>query len=154
MCYGAAMNDYRDCIGFLLAKASQRVSGVFKARLRPYGLTPVQNLILSALREEDGVPVGEIGRKLALDTATLTGTLDRMAQAGWVEKRPDPEDGRVVRVWMTERAREAGAALQREIQEINAEVLAPFTLEERIVLKRLLREFQAEHARTAEASSG
>ncbi len=148
------MNDYQDCIGFLLAKASQRVSGVFKTRLRPYGLTPVQNLILSALREEDGVPVGEIGRKLGLDTATLTGTLDRMAQAGWLEKRPDPDDGRVVRVWTTGKAREAGDDLQREIQRINAEVLDRFTLEERVLLKRLLREFQADPGTPPGGSSG
>ena len=137
------MSDYDDCILFLLAKAYQQVSASFKGRLKEYGLTPVQNLVLSALREEDGVPIGEIGRKLVLDPATLAGTLDRMAVAGWVDKTPDAQDGRVVRVWQTEKARQNGPELGREIQEINENALRGLSLEEKLLLKRLLRDLKA-----------
>lgn len=137
------MNDYEGCILFLLAKAYQQVSSGFKARLKERGLTPVQNLVLAALREEDGVPIGEIGRKLVLDPATLAGTLDRMASAGWVEKQPDAEDGRVVRVWQTQKAREAGPGLSQDIREVNDDALQGLTHEERVLLKRLLRDLQA-----------
>lgn len=137
------MNDYDDCILFLLAKAYQQVSAGFKAGLREYGLTPVQNLVLAALREEDGVPIGEIGRKLVLDPATLAGTLDRLASAGWIEKTPDAQDGRVVRVWQTEKARQSGPALSREIRQINEKAVRGLSLEEKLLLKRLLRELKA-----------
>jgi DNA-binding MarR family transcriptional regulator len=139
----SVMSDYDDCILFLLAKAYQQVIASFKGRLKEYGLTPVQNLVLSALREEDGVSIGEIGRKLLLDPATLAGTLDRMSAAGWLDKIPDAQDGRVVRVWQTEKARQNSPELSREIREINEKALRGLSLEEKLLLKRLLRDLKA-----------
>ena len=40
------MAQYEDCIIFLLAKAYQKAHGNFKQHLLPYGITPVQHLIL------------------------------------------------------------------------------------------------------------
>ncbi len=136
------MISYRDCIVFLLAKAHQRAQADFKARLQAHGLTPVQCLFLEALWEEEGLPVGEIGRRLALDTATLAGVLDRMVAAGWVSRQQDPEDGRVGRVFLTDRAREATPELARVIELTNDEVLGGFSLEEKVLLKRLLRDLR------------
>ena len=76
------MAAYNDCIIFLLTKANQKVQGGLKRRLSGHGLTPVQNLILEALWEKEGQSAGEIGRKLLLDNATLSGVLDRMALTG------------------------------------------------------------------------
>ncbi len=98
------MISYRDNIVFLLAKAHQRAQGVLKGQLQPMGLTSMQCLFLEALWEEDGLSVGEIGRRIVLDTATLAGILDRMVTAGWVRRETDSLDGRVARVYLTEKA--------------------------------------------------
>ena len=73
------MKSFEDCIVFLLAKAYQKAHGNLKKRLHPYGLTPIQNLILQALQEEDGLSAGDIGKRLVLDNATLSGVLDRQS---------------------------------------------------------------------------
>jgi DNA-binding MarR family transcriptional regulator len=54
--------------------------------MRPLGLTPTQFTILQALSVAGTVHQGKLGEILAMDTTTLTRTLNIMARHGWVEK--------------------------------------------------------------------
>jgi len=136
------MISFRDNIVFLLAKAHQRAQGVLKGYLQTFGLTPMQCLFMESLWEEDGLSVGEIGRLIALDTATLAGILDRMVTAGWVRRETDPDDGRVARVYLTEKAQAAVADLAAVIERANSELLGSFSLEEMLLFKRFLRDIK------------
>ncbi len=135
------MHQYDDCIIFLLAKAYQGAQGLFKKRLKSYNLTPVQHLILEALWEEDGLSAGEIGKRLVLDHATVSGVLDRMAEGGWIVKETDQADKRFLRVYLSTKAHEIRSQLTSIRQEANEEILADLTFEEKVLLKRLLRSF-------------
>jgi DNA-binding MarR family transcriptional regulator len=134
------MISFRDNIVFLLAKAHQRSQGVLKGYLQTFGLTPMQCLFMESLWEEDGLSVGEIGRLISLDTATLAGILDRMVTAGWVRRETDPDDGRVARVYLSDKARAAIGDLAGSIERTNNELLSNFTPEEKILFKRFLRD--------------
>ncbi len=136
------MESYEDCIIFLLAKAYQRAHAIHKEQLRPYGLTAVQHLILGALSMEDGQSAGEIGQKLVLDSATLSGTLDRMADSGWISKETDPSDRRVVRISMTPKAKELANQLHAVRVGSNQEFLKHLSMEEKVLLKRLLKDLR------------
>ncbi|MBW2091545.1 MAG: MarR family transcriptional regulator [Deltaproteobacteria bacterium] len=133
------MHQYEDCIIFLLAKAYQGAQGLFKKKLKPYNLTPVQHLILEALWEEDGLSAGEIGKRLILDHATVSGVLDRMAESGWIVKETDQADKRFIRVYLSNKAQNIQSQLIRVRDEANKEILAGLTLEEKVLFKRLLR---------------
>jgi len=137
------MKTYDDCIIFLLAKAYQRAHGNFKKRLHSYGLTPIQHLILEALWQEDGLSAGDIGKKLVLDGATLSGVLDRMASGGWILKESDAEDKRILRIFMTPKCRELQPKLSEARDRTNEDLLKPFTVEEKVLLKRFLRDIMA-----------
>jgi DNA-binding MarR family transcriptional regulator len=132
---------YADCIVFLLAKASQKSQNYLKNRLKPFGLTAVQALVLEALMEEDGLTAGDIGKRLVLDNATLSGVLDRLADGQWIIKRTDVMDKRVLRIFLAAKAKAKEPLLAKERDAANDEILAGFSMEERIVLKRLLRDF-------------
>ena len=136
------MKTYDDCIIFLLAKAYQKAHGNFKKRLQPYGLTPIQHLILEALWREDGLSAGDIGKKLVLDGATLSGVLDRLASGGWVLKKSDAEDKRVQRIFLTPKSKDLKPKLSQARDQTNEDLLKPFTLEEKVLLKRFLRDMQ------------
>jgi DNA-binding MarR family transcriptional regulator len=137
------METYKDCIAFLLAKAYQKAHGNLKKRLHPYGLTPIQNLVLEVLREEDGLSAGDIGKRLVLDNATLSGVLDRLAERGWIEKRTDLNDKRLLRVHLTDKAKAFKGELGKERDQANEEILHSLSIEEKVLLKRLLRDVQA-----------
>jgi len=136
------MDKFQDCIIFQLAKAYQKAHGLFKKRLLPYELTPIQHLILEALWMEDGISQKDIGMRLVLDRATLSGVLDRMSSGGWVTKEQDPEDKRTLRICLTEKGKDMKAGLARERNQANDEVLGTLNLEEKVLLKRLLRDIQ------------
>ena len=129
-----------DCTIFLLAKAYQKAHGQFQKELKPFKLTNLQHLVLEALWYREGLTAAELGKFLVLDKATLSGVLDRLAEAGWIRKASDPEDGRVVRLYPTEKAdgmKEGLIALRRAANE---KLLAGFTPEEQVLLKRFLRD--------------
>ena len=134
------MPQYDDCIIFLLAKAYQKAHGDFKRRLLSYGLTPIQYLILEALWHEEGVSAGDIGKKLVFDGATLSGVLDRMAEKGWILKETDHDDKRALRIYLSEKARGLKSELKEKRDEANEAILSGLTLEEKVLLKRLLRD--------------
>jgi DNA-binding MarR family transcriptional regulator len=136
------MANYEDCIVFLLAKAYQRAHGNFRQHLFPYELTPVQHLILEALWEEEGLSAGDIGKRLALDNATLSGILDRMTEKGWLIKAADEMDKRFIRVHLTEKAKTLRSTLISERQGANEEILKGLSLEEKVLLKRLLKDIK------------
>jgi DNA-binding MarR family transcriptional regulator len=136
------MENHEDCIIFLLAKAYQRAHGILKVHLKDFGLTTLQQLILAVVEREEGLSAGEIGARLTLDSATVSGTLERMAESGWITKEPDPDDRRVVRVRLTAKARGLGASLHDARQQANQAVLGGLSLEEKILLKRLLRDLR------------
>ena len=100
------MKSYDDCILFLLAKAYQKAHGDFKKRLHSSGLTPIQHLVLEALWDEDGLSVGDIGKRLVFDGATLSGVLDRLSASGWVLKQSDTEDKRMLRIFLTQKSKD------------------------------------------------
>lgn len=127
-----------DCTIFLLAKAYQKAHGRFKEMLKPYGLTNLQHLVLEGLWYESGQTAAELGKMLVMDKATLSGVLDRMSDAGWIEKQPDAVDRRVVRLFPTLRANDQKPELIELRQQANAELLERFSVEEQMLLKRFL----------------
>lgn len=131
-----------ECVIFLLAKAYQRAHGILKAQLKDFGLTTLQQLILAVVEREEGLSAGEIGARLTLDSATVSGTLERMAESGWITKEPDADDRRVVRVRLTAKARELAAGLHQAREQANQEVVGGLSLEEKVLLKRLLRDLR------------
>ncbi len=137
------MKNYEDCIIFLLAKAYQKAYGSFKKNLLPFGLTPIQHLILEALWDEDGQSAGDIGKKLVLDGATLSGVLDRLTTGGWILKETDSEDKRILRIHLATKGMDLRQTLSEERDQANQDLLAGISLEEKALLKRLLKDIQA-----------
>lgn len=56
---------------------------------------------MEVLWGEDGLSASDIGKKLTLDGATLSGVLDRLGAGGWILKEPDSDDKRVLRNYLT-----------------------------------------------------
>jgi DNA-binding MarR family transcriptional regulator len=134
------LTSYEDVIVFILSKANQRVYGTIKTRLQPYGLTPMQALVLHALYEEEGLSAGELGKRLCLDSATLSGVLDRMAENGWIIKNIVKEDRRVLNIQLTDRSRQFRDKFLQDTETVNQELLSSLRLEERLLLVRMLKD--------------
>ena len=99
--------DY--CIFFQLAKANQIGSRFLGQKVAKLNITPVQALVLGFLRDEDRITSSELGKRTELDSATLTGIIDRLEAAELIERRGNPADRRSIQVHLTERGRFLGS---------------------------------------------
>ena len=75
-----------ECLCASFRRATRALSQHYDEAMRPLGLTPTQFTILQALSISGTIHQGKLGEILAMDTTTLTRTLDIMARHGWVEK--------------------------------------------------------------------
>ncbi|HEX4788841.1 MAG TPA: MarR family transcriptional regulator [Actinospica sp.] len=96
---------------FAVHAASRAFDGVYRVTLREAGLTYPQYLVMLVLWEHGEVTVKELGRRLRLDSGTLSPLLKRLEAAGRVERRRGVEDERSVTV----RPTEAGVELRERV---------------------------------------
>lgn len=116
------MERIEDCISFLLGKAQQRVMRRAKELLSEHDVTPVQYAALCVLWEQDGRTGAELGGRLVIDSATMTGVIDRLERSSLVERRPDDSDRRIYRLYLTKRGRALQAPLNSAMANLNDEV--------------------------------
>lgn len=128
-----------DQIGFILRQVSQRHAAIFAAGIGEQDVTATQWAVLAKLLERGPCSQNRLGRRTAMDAATIKGVVDRLGKRGLIETRPDPEDGRRLEVALSP----AGQALAERIApnalRITEETLAPLDQAERATLIALLR---------------
>lgn len=126
------------CIFFQLAKASRAGTRHWSESVAEFGVTSVQAMVLGFLAEEDGISSGNLGNRAQLDSATLTGILDRLARSGLVERKDNPDDRRGILIYLTEKGRSVGSGIHDRIESANRSFLAGLTAEEEIIFRTLL----------------
>lgn len=112
------MLDLDRQICFPLYAATRAVTRRYADVLADVGLTYPQYLVMLALWTDGPLSVGDLGRRLRLDSGTLTPLVKRLEAAGRVERRRDPRDERRVVVTPTaegERLRDDVAEVPREV---------------------------------------
>jgi DNA-binding MarR family transcriptional regulator len=125
---------------FALYAATHAYSRAYRPLLAALDLTYTQYLAMLVLWERDDLTVSVIGRRLLLDSATLTPLLKRLQDAGRVTRTRDQTDERVVRVKLTE----AGRALKSVAATISGRIdhatgLAPQRLSDLRAMLTVLR---------------
>lgn len=77
-----------DCLCASFRRASRALTQHYEEALRPLGLRATQFTVLQALSIAKDITQGRLGRILAMDSTTLTRTLEIMSDRGWIEKVP------------------------------------------------------------------
>jgi DNA-binding MarR family transcriptional regulator len=103
-----------------------------------HGVHEGQQYVLRCLWTEDGLTPGHVARRLGLATPTVTRATTRMEAAGLVRREPHDRDGRLVRLFLTERGRELEEVIGREMDQLSERALASLDPSERAALVRAL----------------
>jgi DNA-binding MarR family transcriptional regulator len=122
---------------FSLTLADRRVVAVYRPFLEPLGLTHPQYLVMVVLWEHAPVAMRDLGRRLVLDSGTLSPLLGRLESAGLIV-RARGRDDRSVTIALTA----AGQALRERARSVPEKVLRRLGMpEERLAeLHQALRE--------------
>lgn len=105
--------------------------------LADIGLFPGQELLLMTLAAKDGAPQKSLCDSMSLDHSTIAKSLARLEKSGLIERHKGAEDGRVSNVFITDKGREATAAISRVWAELEQLTVADLTAEERQEMVKL-----------------
>ena len=113
-----------------------------RAAFAEHGLEAYEFDVLSALRRS-GAPYeltpGQLVRQTLVGSGTTTNRLDRLESRGLIDRRPDPEDGRVRRVRLTDRGRDRLDAALADLLDRERRLLGGLSEPDRNTLAGLLR---------------
>ena len=109
---------------FRLYSAARLTMGAYHPYLDPLGITYPQYLVLLVLWEQDKQPVCDIGKRLMLDTNTMTPLLQRMEKAGLITRTRGKEDTRQRIVSLTKQGKALYEQAQHIPESMSKEVMA------------------------------
>jgi MarR family transcriptional regulator for hemolysin len=146
--------DLNRSFGFVLHDTARLLSKRFDQRAKCLGLTRAQSQLLAYLVYHEGINQAGLADLLEIEPISLARLIDRMEQAGWVERRPDPGDRRAHLLYITEKAKPVFAKMIEIGQQLRAEALAGLSSAEHdLVMASLLRVRRNLSERGAEAQS-
>jgi DNA-binding MarR family transcriptional regulator len=94
-----------DSLAFLISDVSRLMRRRFDERARAIGVTRAQWRTLTTLSRHEGINQGGLADLLEVEPITLCRMIDRLAEAGLVERRSDPGDRRAWLIFLTDKAR-------------------------------------------------
>jgi MarR family transcriptional regulator for hemolysin len=103
--------------GFLLHDTARLLRRDFERRSKGTGLTRAQWAVLAYVARNEGSNQAALADMLEIEPITLVRLLDKLEAAGLVERRPDPADRRVRRLYLTE----ATGPLLEQLQDLASE---------------------------------
>lgn len=126
-------------IGYLLADNSRLARWAFDQQVREIGVTGPQARLLLQLNRCPGENQGFYAEQLEVEPITLCRMVDRLEEAGMVERRRDPADRRAWQLHLTDKSRKVVAQLQQRIDSLVDDMLCGLTSDERSEFARLLK---------------
>jgi DNA-binding MarR family transcriptional regulator len=103
------LSEYQYCVLLTFRTALREFLHWSAEQAEEVGLSPQQHQLLLAVRAHPGdrpPSIGDLSGYLLIRHHSTVGLVNRVVAAGLVERRPDPDDQRVIRVVLTDKGRE------------------------------------------------
>lgn len=124
--------------GYRLADNSRQLRRLFDERVRDLGLTGPQARLLLSLERYPNENQVFYAERLEIEPITLTRIVDRLEEAGWIERQNDPADRRARILHLTDKSRGIVARLRASAEALFEDVLDGFEAEERALFAAML----------------
>jgi len=119
-----------DCLCYITGKTFRKMLSCYNPYIKEKGLTVSQLFVLLALYEKDGMTPQELSSKLALNSSTLTGILDRLEQKGLAIREMNATDRRSIVIKLTDTAKEMKDELWQIYEKVNGYLMSCLSQEE------------------------
>lgn len=114
--------DAAEEIRYLILAIQREGNRQFAEALRPLNLTPSQAEVLRILSEIEPISLLGLGEQLVCENGSPSRLVNRMVQAGLIQKQPSPDDGRAVVLSLTEQGQALMPALDRLEEALHAQI--------------------------------
>lgn len=135
--------DPERSFGFLVHDIARLLRKRFDQRARVLGLSRSQWQVLFYLARNEGTNQSGLAEILEIENITLGRLIDRLEEAGWVERRPDPNDRRARLLYMTEKVAPVMERMRALAEETRNEALEGLPSAQREALIDLLIHIRA-----------
>jgi len=99
-------NNKEKTIDYILRSTWMNVSKMYNEEASKKGSTMATGFALISIDPEEGTPSTALGPKMGMEATSLSRTLKTMEKKGLIERKPNPEDGRGVLIYLTEFGKE------------------------------------------------
>jgi MarR family transcriptional regulator, organic hydroperoxide resistance regulator len=131
-------------ITWLLHRAAQRMRTATGEQAEKHGIQLRDHIVLSALHKTPDLSQIELGKALGLDKTTLMSQLDRLENAGLIERHSDPRDRRARIPQITQKGEALRSNVADAAEHVEAEALRSFSRAQIALLRRMLFEIIGE----------
>ena len=133
------MPNTEEYIGVVISDVARLLRTEFDRRVRRLGITRAQWLVLTRLHRRPGASHSELAEMMEVEKATAGRMIDRLVANGWVERRSEPGDKRVKRVYLTREAERVHKRIWRVAEDTVETALADLSSRESKQLFTLLQ---------------
>ncbi|XIA63994.1 MarR family winged helix-turn-helix transcriptional regulator [Bradyrhizobium sp. TZ2] len=137
------MPNTEEYIGVVISDVARLLRTEFDRRVRRLGITRGQWLVLTRLHRRPGASHSELAEMMEVEKATAGRMIDRLVANGWVERRAQPGDRRVKRVYLTVEAERVHKRIWRVAEATVEAALADLSARESKKLFALLQRVKA-----------
>ena len=117
-------------IDYVLRTTWLAVNKMYNEEAAKFDSTMATGFALLSIDPENGTPSTSLGPKMGMEATSLSRTLKIMEQKGLITRRPNPEDGRGVLIFLTEFGREKRAYSKEKVLTFNEAIKAKISPEE------------------------
>ncbi len=111
-----------ESIDYNIKAAWHAISRMYNQQAVKYGITTSIGFVLLNINSKEGTPATKIAPLMGLESRSLTRMLKSMEEKGLIYKKPDPEDKRSVRIFLTDLGIEKKAISRETVKAFNEEV--------------------------------
>lgn len=88
-------------IDWALRATWQAVTKLYNEEAKNYGLTMAIGFTLLSIDAKKGTPSTALGPRMGMESTSLSRILKSLEERGYIERRPNPDDGRGVLIYLT-----------------------------------------------------
>lgn len=118
----------------LIHDIARLMKKAYDKRVRSIGLTRAQWQALGTLRRHPGLSQAQLADRLDVKPITIARTVDRLEKAGWIERKRDPKDRRINRLYLTARVKDVVSRMRAQGLELRTEAMHGMNRQEHDVL--------------------
>jgi DNA-binding MarR family transcriptional regulator len=89
-------------IDYALRATWQSVARMYNEEAKKFGATMAVGFTLLSIDPKTGTPSTSLGPKMGMEATSLSRILKSMEEKGLIERRPNPDDGRGVLIYLTD----------------------------------------------------
>jgi DNA-binding MarR family transcriptional regulator len=129
-------------VGFLISQLGFFSSRGFMDALAPVGIDPREFLLIRFVAATEGQSQQALAERLSVPASRMVALVDRLEEAGLIERRPDPDDRRVRGLHLTRKGRGVLEKAGKIAIDYETRLCAGINREEREQLIDLLQKLQ------------